>query len=146
MKNFEKQLEIQSQAKFETPKAEDEGILTSSVKSRRRIAAETGKFYNLLIDTYLEVKTPDEQQAQTDNLVEALPRPMKKLYGEGLSRFQEELTENHALLEQHRGNEVKYLLGAVMASEGKSAEEMEEIFQQIDKAKFIELSSRKRFF
>lgn len=140
MENFEKQLQIHPQAEPETAKVESEGVLTSSLESKRKIAVETGKFYNALIDTYLEVKTPDEQQEQTNSLIESLPGSMKKLYGEGLGRFQEELRENHALLEQHRGDEVKYLLGAVMTSEGKSPEEMEEIFKQVDKAKFIEPS------
>ena len=134
------EVEVLQQAEPETPKAESERALTSALESKRKIAAETGKFYNSFLDTYLEVKTPEEQQAQTASLVESLPGPMKKLYGEGLGKFQEELNENHALLEQHRGDEVRYLLGAVMASEGRSAEEMEEIFQQIDKAKFIEPS------
>ena len=140
MENFEKQLQIQPQVEPETAKVESERVLTSSLESKRKVAVETGKFYNALIDTYLEVKTPDEQQEQTNSLIESLPGPMKKLYGEGLGRFQEELRENHALLEQHRGDEVKYLLGAVMTSEGKSPEEMEEIFKQVDKAKFIEPS------
>ncbi len=140
MENFEKQLEMSQQVEPETPKAESERALTSALESKRKIAAETGKFYNSLLDTYLEVKTPEEQQTQITSLVESLPGPMKKLYGEGLGKLQEELNENHALLEQHRGDEVRYLLGAAMASEGRSAEEIEEIFQQIDKAKFIEPS------
>ncbi len=140
MENYERQLEMQKQVKSEPPKLEPEKAVDSSVEAKRKIAAETGKFYNLLIDFYLEVKTPEEQQEQTGALIEGLPGPMKKLYGEGLGRFQEELTENHTLLEQHRGDEVRYLLGAVMASEGRSPEKMEQIFQQIDKAKFIEPS------
>lgn len=138
MENFEKQLEMQNQA--EAPKPETEKVVDSSVEAKRKIAAETGKFYNSLIDVYLEVKTPEEQQEKIDQLINTLPAPMKKLYGEGLKRFQEELGENHKLLEQHRGNEVRYLLDTVMSSEGKSAKEMEQIFQQIDKANFIEPS------
>lgn len=140
MENFEKQLEMQHQAEPEAPKPESEGVVASSLEAKRKIAAETGKFYNSLIDSYLEVKTLEEQQEQTGALIEGLPGPMKKLYGEGLSRFQKELTENHTLLEQHRGDEVGYLLGATMAAKGKSTEEMGQIFQQIDKAKFIEPS------
>lgn len=139
MENSEQQLEIHP-TEPEAAKAESEHARALAVASKRKIATATGKFYNSLIDTYLEVKTPEGQQKQTDEFIEALPGPMKKLYREGLSRFQAELRENHALLEQHRGDEVRYLLGAVMASEGRSAEEMEQIFQQIDKAKFIEPS------
>ncbi len=140
MENFEKQLEMQQQAEPGAPKIESENTVAVTLESKRKIAAENGKFYNSLIDTYLEAKTPEEQQVQTAKLIEALPGPMKKLYEEGLNRFQEELTENHGLLEQHRGDEVRYLLSAVMQSQGKSAEEMEQILQQVDKARFIEPS------
>lgn len=123
------------------PKSETENAVDSSVKAKRKIAAEAGKIYNSLIDSYLlDVKTLEEQQKQTNILIEGLPDPMKKIFREGLYRFQEELTKNYTLLEQHRGEEVRYLLGVLMASQGRSSEEMEQIFQQIDKAKFIEPS------
>ena len=140
MKDFEKRLEIQGHAESETVKAEREVVAVSSLESKRRIASETGKFYNSLLDTYLETITPEEQKEKLEKLIESLPGPMKNLYGEGLKRFQEELEENHALLEQHRGNEVRYLLSAVMNSDGKGAEEIEQVLQQADKAKFVEPS------
>ena len=143
MENFEKQLEMSQQAEPETPKAESEGALTSVLESKRKIAAITGKFYNSLLDIYLEAKTSEERQTQIASLLESLPKSMQKIYGAGLAKFQEELNENHALLEQHRGDEVRYLLRAVMPSE-ESKEKIEEIekeiFEQIDKAKFIEPS------
>ncbi len=138
MGDFEKQLEVGGQGGIPEPKTEK--FVDSSVEAKRKIAAKTGEFYNALIDSYLEVKTSEEQRERTGALIESLPGPMKKLYDEGLRRFQEELMENHALLEQHRGDEVRYLLGAVMTSKGMSTEEMEQIFQQINKAKFIEPS------
>jgi hypothetical protein len=103
MEDSEKQLGISQQAKPETSEEKSERVfLSSALESKRKIAAATGKFYNLLLDTYLKVKTPEERQVQITSLIDSLPRPMKKLYGEGLGRFQEELRENHALLEKHR--------------------------------------------
>jgi len=140
MEYFDKQPEMRHNTEAKPPNLEIKKAVDSSVEAKRKIAAETGRFYNSLIDSYLEGKTPKEQQKQTDALIKKLPGAMKKLYEEGLSRFQEELTNNHALLEQHRGDETRYLLGAVMTSKGLSSEEMEQIFQQIDKTKYIEPS------
>ena len=140
MKNPEKQQGTQNRTEFEVPKPETEKTVALSVKAKRKIATETGRFYNSLMDLYLDVSTPDEQHAQAEALIEGLPGSMRKLYREGFGRFQEELRENHALLEQHRGDEVLYLIGAFMASQGISADKMEEVFKEIGKAKFIEPS------
>ena len=113
---------------------------STTVETKRKVAAENGKFYNSIIDAYLESKTPEEQKEQTAKLVETLPGPMRKLYGEGLSRFQEELAENHALLEQHRGEEVQYLLSAVMRSDGKNDQEIQQVLEHTDKTRFVEPS------
>ncbi len=110
-----------------------------SMEVVRNIAEKTGEFYNGLIDAYLTVQTSEELQQAIDILINGLPESLKKNYQEGLNIFQEELRENHALLEQHRGDEVRYLLGAVLASKNKNPEEIEKIFKQInDNAKFIE--------
>ncbi|MBI3620134.1 hypothetical protein HY214_03270 [Candidatus Roizmanbacteria bacterium] len=109
-----------------------------SLEPKRRMASATGRFYNSLIDTYLTAQTPEERQIEIDKLVAGLPDPMQKLYREGLHKFQEELEENHTLLERHRGNEVRYLLEMVMTSEGRSAEEKEQILARCSQAAFSE--------
>lgn len=113
---------------------------SASVEAHRRIAGENGKFYNSLIDTYLEARTPEDQQTRVTHLVDNLPGAMKKLYSEGLNKFQEELRANHKLLEQHRGDEVRYLFSSVMSSDGKRAEEIEGILEHSDRARFVEPS------
>lgn len=138
MEDFENQLEILQPVDTKTDKTESRVVLTSVLESERKIAAETGKFYNSLLDTYLEVKTPEEQRAQTMRLFESLPGPMKKLYGEALVRVYEELKENHNLIKRHRGDEVRYLFNEVLTSMGTKAEAMEEIFLHINEAEFIE--------
>jgi hypothetical protein len=83
-------------------------------KNTNRIASETGNFYNSLLDTYLTNELPENRNRQITQLTETLPLHMRKLYGEGIKRYQDELTANHELLVPHKGAEVQYLLGAVL--------------------------------
>lgn len=140
MENITDQLEIKEQTKLVPLKADTEKDITPLMEAKRKIAEETGRFYNSLIDTYLEATTLKERRKKINLLLEGLSTPLKKLYGEGLKKLEEELSADYSLLEQHRGDEILYLLGSVMASERRSPEEMEQIFQHIDKAKYIEPS------
>jgi len=145
MENPEHLLKMQPEKEPDAMRVEIENNVASSVESKRKIALETGKFYNSLIDTYLEAKTPEEQLEQTSHLIEELPNPMKKLYNKGLKVLQEELEKNYSLLEQHRGNEVRYLLSILLnrlslEEQEISAEQIKEILQHADMAQFIEPS------
>src|SRR3989344_9638797 len=109
-------------------------------ESVRRVAEASGRFYNSFLDAYLTNGLPENKTLQIEQLVENLPPHMRKLYEEGLNRYQAELEANHGLLEQQRGHEVGYLLSAVLRSERRPEEEIRDILSQAtpDKARFIE--------
>jgi len=142
--NKEKNL-LKKEKESEEPQKNQEGkesedTISSSLKSVRKIASETGKFYNSLIDTYLEFKTPKEQQEQIERLIEILPNHMKKLYREGVKRLQEEIEKNYTLLKEHQGEEIRYLLSSWMTSQKRNTEEIEQILHQVNRAQFVEPS------
>lgn len=110
------------------------------IETKTRLAQANGHFYNSLFDTYLSKSNGQNKNEQVAQLIEKLPQHAKGLYTKGVQLFQEELKANHALLEEHRGEEAKYLLSCVMNEEGKSKEEIDEVLKLIaqGKANYIE--------
>ena len=129
----EKKPEVSEAKPQNSAETKNETHSASYLEAQRKMASETGKFYNSLLDAYLGAKTSEEQRARIDSLIESLPAPMKKLYGEGINRMQAELVKNQLLLEEHRGDEVRYLLNIAFK---------DEFLQKVDitKAKYIEPS------
>lgn len=108
--------------------------------SKLSLAQANGRFYNSLIDVYLTKDITGNRQEHVTNLVKELPQHARGLYEKGLQIFEGELRENHALIEQHRGDEAKYLIGCVVSSEGREQAKIDEILSHItpDQARFVE--------
>lgn len=117
-------------------------IVLETENSKIHMAEASGKFYNSFLDAYLTNGLPENRNPQIAQLVEILPSHTRKLYGEGIKRYQAELVANHELLVPQRGKEVQYLLGAVLNSEGRPESEVSEILSRAtpDKARFVEPS------
>lgn len=105
-----------------------------------QLASANGEFYNSLLDVYLSKGNGEVKTHQLETAVNRLPPHARSLYKKGIQSFEAELVENHALLGQHRGEEIQYLVSCVMRSEEKPAEEITEVLDHItpDKAKFVE--------
>jgi len=118
--------------------SEEEKTFSFGARAKRRIAKETARVYNSLLDILLAIRTPKEKEKEINQLINSLPGPLKRLYGQGLKKLQEELKKNHLLLEQHRGNKVRYLIETVISFRKEMVEGIEEIFQRMSKARLIE--------
>ncbi|MDD3808366.1 MAG: hypothetical protein PHG49_02395 [Candidatus Pacebacteria bacterium] len=90
-------------------KASKKEIPESSIKSFKKMANETGKFYTSCIDALLECKTLSSQQKRLKQLVDSLPKPMQKLYQKGIDSFLEQTRKNQEILSKKRG-EKRYVL------------------------------------
>ncbi|MBI2040382.1 hypothetical protein HYT18_04900 [Candidatus Microgenomates bacterium] len=121
--------------------AKDMGLKPAEASpSKVALAKANGRFYNSLLDIYLSKDSGENRNQRVAQLVEGLPQHARGLYDKGLQTFQGELAANHGLLQEHRGEEAKYLVGCVMKSEGRTQEQMDEVFSHItpDQARFIE--------
>jgi hypothetical protein len=81
----------------------------SSIKSFKKMASETGRFYTGCIDILLESKTIESQQERIKELLYSLPKPMQKLYQKGIDSFLKQTRKNQEILSKKRG-EKRYVL------------------------------------
>lgn len=121
--------------------AKDIGVKPAeSSPSKVALAQANGRFYNSLLDVYLVKDSGENRNQRVKQLVDGLPQHARGLYDKGLQTFQGELSANHGLLQEHRDEETKYLVGCVMKSEERTQEQMDEVFSHItpDQAQFVE--------
>lgn len=90
-------------------KANKKEIPEVSIKSFKKMASETGRFYTNCIDILLESKTLESQQKKIKKLVDSLPKPMQKLYQKGIDCFLEQTRKNKEVLSKKRGGK-EYIL------------------------------------
>jgi len=107
----------------------------SSFKSFRKIAFETGKFYTDFIDVLLKSKNSTEQKEQSQELINSLPIPMKKLYQKGVETLLKEIERNKRIMDKHRGQEKDFLMrefvtNLVISPEGHLPEWFEETYNE----------------
>jgi len=89
---------------------EKQNIPEASLKSFKKLASETGVFYNNFINILMKSKSIQEQQELINNLVLSLPKHMQKLYKKGIDIFLKTTQKNHDVLKKHHGQEGIFLL------------------------------------
>jgi hypothetical protein len=123
--------------------AADMGVEQSETPSSfQELAKANGTFYNSLLDINLSTDTKEAKQKQLSEATAALPKHARGLYKKGLQAFQDELQVNHALLEQHRGKEVGYLVSETLQA-GRYKREIGDVLDHLkpELVRFIEPSS-----
>lgn len=81
-----------------------------SDKIFKKLASETGKFYNDFLDILIKSKSISNQQKSIEKLINSLPIHMQKLYKKGVENFFDQVRENHKILEKHKNEENKFLM------------------------------------
>ena len=107
--------------------AEQKEQLSSSFK---KLAKDHGEFYTGLIETILEDISETEKEKKVNILLNKLPPHLKKLYQEGWKRFKQEANKNKKLLDQHRGQEIEYLLSKISEYRGKNQIEIKKVVEE----------------
>lgn len=110
------------------------------LETRPGLAQATGQFYNAFLDVYLSKRKGDAKSQQLEAAIAILPQEARALYKKGIDNFEEELAQNHRLLEQNRGDEARYLLRCLMTAEAKSDEQVAEVLEHLtpDAARYLE--------
>lgn len=101
----------------------------SEDNSRQKLALESGVFYVNVIDLYLGNK--EIRELTIDSKIERVPLHARNLFFEGLIRFEQQLVVNKNILDNYRGNEVNFLLSALIRASGKSKQETKKLIKEI---------------
>lgn len=116
---------------METPPPSIQQKITEHVRPPEdltNIATAYGNFYNALIDTGLTPQTDFAQKAE--QLIPNLPDSLQGIAKQQAQAITDGLTKNHALLKEHEGQEIPFILRLVMTKEGLEKSVIEEALEK----------------
>lgn len=105
-----------------------------------RLARATGAFYKDAFDLMLNPLPQKNSQEALTHLVDSIPQDahlLRPLYKEGITRVQQNLETNKAILTKHaeehreKGGEASFLLSSMLQAKGQSGEEAARVASEI---------------